>query len=81
MGFSVVLYANAALQAAMRAMHEVLSHLHAKGSLAGAEGLLVDFRERQRLVGKPWYDAQEQRYALQKTNGSMTGADSAHPPA
>ncbi len=85
MGFSVVLYANAALQAAMRAMQEVLSHLHANGSLAGAEDLLVDFRERQRLVGKPWYDEQEQRYALPKADASAkekgkgNGANGAHP--
>lgn len=64
MRFAVVLYANAALQAAMRAMHQTLLHLHRTGSLAGATDLLVDFGERQRLVGKPWYDEQERRYAV-----------------
>ena len=73
MGFSVVLYANAALQAAMQAMHKVLAHLHAHGSVDGVQDMLVDFRERQRLVGKDWYDVQEKRYALTErtgTNGS-----------
>ncbi|MFN7644504.1 MAG: hypothetical protein ACK5PW_15695 [Burkholderiales bacterium] len=37
MGFAGILYANAALQAAMQAMREVLSHLRANGSIAGAQ--------------------------------------------
>jgi 2-methylisocitrate lyase-like PEP mutase family enzyme len=71
MRFSVVLYANAALQAAMHAMHQILTHLHSTGSLEGANDLLVDFRERQRMVGKSRYDEQERRYAI--ADGSAGG--------
>ena len=64
MGFAVVLYANAALQAAMQAMKTVLRHLGATGSLDGVAEMLMDFEERQAIVGKPRYDAMEGRYAV-----------------
>jgi 2-methylisocitrate lyase-like PEP mutase family enzyme len=63
LGFAIALYANAALQAAMQAMMTVLRHLGAHGSLDGVAPLLMDFTERQAIVGKPRYDALEQRYA------------------
>lgn len=63
MGFAMILYANAALQAAMQAMRQALMHLHQVGSLAGAEKLLIDFETRQELVGKSDFDALEHRYA------------------
>ena len=63
MGFAIVLYANAALQAAMQAMKTVLRHLGETGSLDGVTDMLMDFAERQAIVGKPRYDALEQRYA------------------
>lgn len=62
-GFAVVLYANAALQAAMQGMASVLGHLRKTGSLEGAGHLLMDFAARQDLVGKADYDALERRYA------------------
>jgi 2-methylisocitrate lyase-like PEP mutase family enzyme len=62
MGFALVLYANAPLQAAMRAMHEVLTALHRDGGLAAVEDRLASFGERQRLVAKPLFDALESRY-------------------
>jgi 2-methylisocitrate lyase-like PEP mutase family enzyme len=64
MGFALVLYANAALQAAMLAMKELLEHLHDKGSLDGIAHRLMGFAERQDFVGKPDFDALEKRYAL-----------------
>lgn len=64
MGFGVVLYANAALQAAMYAMQHVLSHLRETGSLAQVADLLMDFQERQRLVAKPHFDELEYRYSV-----------------
>jgi 2-methylisocitrate lyase-like PEP mutase family enzyme len=63
MGFSLILYANAALQAAMLATKTLLAHLHEHGSLDGAAHLLMDFAERQDIVGKRDYDALERRYA------------------
>lgn len=62
MGFSIALYANAALQAMMLAAQEILGSLRDAGSLAGAEGRLASFVERQRLVGKPQFDTLEARY-------------------
>ena len=61
-GFSLVLYANAALQASVKAMHEVLESLHRTGSLYEVSDRLAEFTERQRIVGKPMFDALSERY-------------------
>jgi 2-methylisocitrate lyase-like PEP mutase family enzyme len=61
MGFSLVLYANAALQGAVHGMQTTLSALKKDGILA--EDAVTSFAERQRLVGKPAFDALEVRYA------------------
>lgn len=65
MGFSIVLYANAALQAALKSVREVLSVLHEEGSLASVRDRLASFEERQRSVDKARYDALEKRYAVE----------------
>jgi 2-methylisocitrate lyase-like PEP mutase family enzyme len=62
MGFAGILYANAALQAAMLAMKDVMAHLHRHGSLAGAEDKIISFAERQQLVDFDRFRALEQRY-------------------
>jgi 2-methylisocitrate lyase-like PEP mutase family enzyme len=62
MGFSIVLYANAALQAALRASYEVLGALKATGSLAAVAERLASFEERQRAVAKHHWDELEARY-------------------
>jgi 2-methylisocitrate lyase-like PEP mutase family enzyme len=62
LGFSLVLYANAPLQAAMRAMSEVLQALKRDGGLENVIDQLADFTERQRLVGKDYFDALERKY-------------------
>ncbi len=62
-GFSLVLYANTPLQAAMRAMSGVLAALKQDGSLDNVIDQLADFEERQRLVDKGFYDALEQKYS------------------
>jgi 2-methylisocitrate lyase-like PEP mutase family enzyme len=61
MGFSLVLYANAALQGAVQGMQTTLSSLKQKGVLD--ERAVTSFAERQRLVGKPEFDRMEARYA------------------
>lgn len=63
MGYSMILYANAALQASVAGMQKVLKHLKAHGSLEAVSAELVSFEERQRLVGKPHYDALERKYS------------------
>ena len=62
MGYAGVLYANAALQAAVKAMARVLGHLHGSGSLAGMEDALVSFEERQRVINHPRFKALEERF-------------------
>ena len=64
LGFSLVLYANTPLQAAMRAMSDVLGALKAHGDVSGVIDKLADFEERQRLVAKDSYDALEARYRI-----------------
>jgi len=61
-GFGLVLYANAALQAALRASREVLSALKAEGSLDSVGDKLASFEERQSSVAKAKWDALEERY-------------------
>jgi len=61
MGFSLVLYANAALQGAVHGVQSTLSTLKEKGVLD--ERAVTSFAERQRLVDKPAYDLMEARYA------------------
>ncbi len=62
MGFGVALYANAALQAAMRAMAEVLGTLKADGDVSRVMDRLAGFDERQAMVDKATWDALEARY-------------------
>lgn len=63
MGFSMILYANAALQASIAGMQKVLNHLKEHGSLDDVSEQLADFEERQRLVCKSRFDALEKKYS------------------
>ncbi|HZP77338.1 MAG TPA: isocitrate lyase/PEP mutase family protein [Pseudolabrys sp.] len=63
MGFSLVLYANVALQGAIKGMQAVLTALRERGSVSEGEGLVASFAERQRLIDKPGHDALARRYA------------------
>jgi 2-methylisocitrate lyase-like PEP mutase family enzyme len=62
MGYSAVLYANAPLQAALRAVRECLEALKCEGSLASVSERLATFEERQNTVAKGTWDALEARY-------------------
>ena len=62
LGFGIVLYANAALQGAVLGMQQALTTLRETQQLTEGSGLVASFAERQRLVGKPGWDALEQRY-------------------
>ena len=64
MGYAGVLYANAALQAAVKAMAHVLGHLHGSGSLVGVEDALISFEERQRVINHPRFKALEERFRV-----------------
>jgi 2-methylisocitrate lyase-like PEP mutase family enzyme len=61
-GFSIVLYANAALQAALLASREVLEALKIDGNLDRVSHRLASFEERQLSVDKPVWDKLEKRY-------------------
>ena len=60
----MALYANAALQAALKSVREVLDVLQKEGSLVSVRDRLASFEERQRSVDKDRYDALEKRYAV-----------------
>lgn len=62
-GFSIVLYANAALQASLASMQTVLGSLARNGSLHGVESMLADFADRQKVVRKSMFDELQSRYA------------------
>ncbi len=64
MGVSIVLYANAALQAALKASFDVLGALKRDGSLEAVADRLASFEERQRAVDKEAWDAREARYRI-----------------
>lgn len=63
MGFAMVLYANAALQAALQGMVQALTALRRDGILLESSGMIASFHERQRVVRKEEFDAMEKRYA------------------
>lgn len=62
MGYAVVCYANAALQASMLAMSTVMKHLKQQGSLEGAQDLVVSFAQRQQFVDYARYVEMEKQY-------------------
>ena len=62
-GYAIVLYANAALQAAVRGTREVMSALRTDGDLSGVSDRLATFTERQRLVRKEQFDKIDSTYA------------------
>lgn len=64
MGFGLVLYANASLQAALKASQIVLTALKRDGSLDAVADRLAGFKERQQAVAKDTFDALERRYAV-----------------
>lgn len=63
MGFAFTLYANAALQAAIKSTRDVLTALNETGSLDAVADRLAGFEERQNAVLKSRWDAREKRYA------------------
>ncbi len=62
-GYAAIIYANAALQASLLAMRDVLRHLHEEGTVAGIESKLMMFSERQQVLDADKYKKLEARYA------------------
>ncbi len=63
LGYAGVIYANVALQSALKGMQAALGELRRRGHMGDATEMVVDFSERQRLVHKDEFDALECRYA------------------
>jgi 2-methylisocitrate lyase-like PEP mutase family enzyme len=66
MGFSIVLYANAALQGSIWGMQNILGHLREQGSILGMLDRIAEWDERQRLVGKRLFDELEKKYEARR---------------
>jgi len=73
MGFGLALYANASLQAALKAAQDVLAALQRDGSLHAVADKLASFGERQRTLAKASFDALERRYAAEPVAGAGKG--------
>ena len=65
LGYAGVIYANVALQAAVKGMQAALGELRRKGHMGEAINMVADFSERQRLVHKDDFDALERKYVTQ----------------
>jgi 2-methylisocitrate lyase-like PEP mutase family enzyme len=62
MGYAIVAYANAALQASMLGMQLVLQHLNDVGSIKGAEDKIMMFADRQKLLDGDFYKELAAKY-------------------
>jgi 2-methylisocitrate lyase-like PEP mutase family enzyme len=62
LGYAGVIYANLALQSALKGMQTALGELRRRGHIGDALNLITDFSERQRLVHKDEFDALERKY-------------------
>ncbi|OFX14296.1 MAG: carboxyvinyl-carboxyphosphonate phosphorylmutase, partial [Armatimonadetes bacterium RBG_19FT_COMBO_69_19] len=63
LGFKLVVFANAALRASVKAMQDVLEALRRDGTTDKVLDRMVGWDERQRLVQLPAFSALEARYA------------------
>jgi 2-methylisocitrate lyase-like PEP mutase family enzyme len=66
LGYAGVIYANVALQSALKGMQAALGELRRRGHLGEATSLVMDFSERQRLVHKDEFDALERKYVAKE---------------
>lgn len=73
LGFSVALYANAAMRGAVTGMRAVLDHLAKHGDTRNAQDLMISWADRQGLVKKPHFDELDRRYADGTARGEEDG--------
>lgn len=66
LGFTLVLFANAALRVSQRAISEMLQELSLSGSTNAVLDRMATWQERQGAVGKPYYDELELKYASEE---------------
>lgn len=62
LGFNLVIYANVAARAAMKAMQDTLLALAADGTSANVEDRIVTMAERNRLTGMDVWRELDERY-------------------
>lgn len=74
MGYRIVIFANAALRVALKAVGEAMRVLRAEGTTASLLDRMVPWEERQRLVGLPRFEALDRRFAVPET-GQAPGAE------
>jgi 2-methylisocitrate lyase-like PEP mutase family enzyme len=67
LGFSLALYANAALRGAVFGMRTVLESLKAVGTTSQVLDRMISWEDRQSIVNKPFYDELDERYATPET--------------
>src|SRR5438105_5322925 len=65
-GYAGVIYANVALQSALKGMQAALGELRRRGHMGEALNLIMDFSERQRVVQKDQFDALERKYVAEE---------------
>ncbi|MGJ9421417.1 isocitrate lyase/PEP mutase family protein [Aeromicrobium sp. CF3.5] len=63
LGFSIALYANAAMRGAVAGMRQVMAHLMTHGDTVHATELMISWADRQGLVRKTEFDELDRRYA------------------
>jgi 2-methylisocitrate lyase-like PEP mutase family enzyme len=63
LGFSIALFANAALRSAQKAVTATLTELRRTGTTTGVLDQMATWQERQEAVGKSEYDELERRYS------------------
>jgi len=66
MGFTLIVYANSAMRAAVFGARTVLQHLRDEGSTVDVTDHLITWEERQALVQKPRFDALEAKYGAKE---------------
>jgi carboxyvinyl-carboxyphosphonate phosphorylmutase len=64
LGFHLVIYANVAARAAMKAMQDVLGVLHAEGSSVNVQDRIVTMAERNRLTGMDTWREFDTKYGV-----------------
>jgi 2-methylisocitrate lyase-like PEP mutase family enzyme len=67
LGFSIAVFANAALRSAQKAVTETMSELKKTGSTNGVLHALSGWEDRQNAVGKSYFDELESKYSTEES--------------
>jgi 2-methylisocitrate lyase-like PEP mutase family enzyme len=70
-GYSIVLYANSALRAAISGMRTVLTHLRRHGDTTAVSDRIASWDERQALVRKDVFDSMSDKYGTPVSAGHV----------